>query len=132
MRRLYALYGILSPFPRRPLCVVGRGWGEGKMKCGGRGVGERISSSHFRCVLAIFYFLITIFDQLSILSRVVNSISCYVSQLLCQVFIGQNSLVRTSSWQKKFLCKVFFDNNDRRNIKLKTRQIRGGRRSYVK
>ena len=32
---------------------------------------------------------------------------------------------------KKFLYKVFFDNNDRRNIKLKTRQIRGGRRSYV-
>ena len=132
MRRLYALYGILSPFPQRPLCVVGRGWGEGKMKCGGGGVGERISSSHLPLCACYFYFLITIFDQLSILSRVVNSISCYVSQLLCQVFIGQNSLVRTSSWQKKFLCKVFFDNNDRRNIKLKTRQIRGGRRSYVK
>ena len=32
---------------------------------------------------------------------------------------------------KKVLCKVFFDNNNRRNIKLKTRQIREGRRSYV-
>ena len=83
MRRLYALYGILSPFPQRPLCVVGRGWGEGKMKCGGGGWGNAFPHPIFRCVLAIFYFLITIFDQLSILSRVVNSISCYVSQLLC-------------------------------------------------
>ena len=83
MRRLYALYGILSPFLQRPLCVVRRGWGEGKMKCGGGGVGERISSSHLPLRACYFYFLITIFDQLSILSRVVNSISCYVSQLLC-------------------------------------------------
>ena len=53
------------------------------MKCGGGGVGERISSSHLPLRARYFYFLITIFDQLSILSRVVNSISCYVSQLLC-------------------------------------------------
>ena len=39
MRLLYALHGILSPFPQRPLCVVGRGWGEGKMKVR-RGWGE--------------------------------------------------------------------------------------------
>ena len=32
---------------------------------------------------------------------------------------------------KKILCTVFFDNNDRRNVKLKTHQIRGGSRSYV-
>ena len=31
----------------------------------------------------------------------------------------------------KFLYKAFFDNNDRRNLTLKTRQIRGGHRSYV-
>ena len=83
MRRLYALYGILSPFPQRPLCVVGRGWGEEKMKCGGGGWGNAVPHPIVRCVLAFFYFLITFFDQLSILSRVVNSISCYVSQLLC-------------------------------------------------
>ena len=32
---------------------------------------------------------------------------------------------------KKILCTVFFDNNNRRNVKLKTHQIRGGSRSYV-
>ena len=82
MRRLYALYGILSPFPQRPLCVLGRGWGEGKMRCEGE-VGERSSSSHRPLrACCFFYFLITIFDQLSIFSRVVNSLSCYVCQLL--------------------------------------------------
>ena len=46
-----------------------------------RGEGENaVPPPIVRCVLAL---LITIFDQLSILSRVVNSISCYVSQLLC-------------------------------------------------
>ena len=91
---------------------------------GGSGGRQFLLPSCAACWL-FFYFLITIFDQLSILSRVVNSMSCYVSQLLCQVFIG------TSSWQKKFLCKVFFDNNDRRNIKLTICQIRGGHRNYV-
>ena len=56
MRRLYALYGILSPFPQRPLCVVGRGWGEGKMKCGGGAVGEHISSSHLPLRARYFLF----------------------------------------------------------------------------
>ena len=54
MRRLYALYGILSPFPQRPLCVLGRGWGEGKMKCVGE-VGERSSSSHRPLRDAVFF-----------------------------------------------------------------------------
>ena len=84
MRRLYALYGILSPFPQGPLCVVGRGWGEGKMKCGGGGGGgwgNAFPHPIFRCVLAIFYFLITTFDQLSILSRVVMLVSYYVRYL---------------------------------------------------
>ena len=62
MRRLYALYGILSPFPQRPLCVVGRGWGEGKMKCGGWGggvvvgLGNAVPPPTLHCVLAVFLF----------------------------------------------------------------------------
>ena len=32
---------------------------------------------------------------------------------------------------KKKWYKVFFDNNHRRNIKQKTRQLRGGHRNYV-
>ena len=55
MRRLYALYGILSPFPQRPLCVVGRGWGEGKMKVQGvGGGGDAVPPPIVRCVLAVF------------------------------------------------------------------------------
>ena len=67
MRRLYALYGILSPFPQRPLCVLGRGWGEGKMKCEGGGGrwGNAVPPPIVRCVLAVFfifyYFFIIIF-----------------------------------------------------------------------
>ena len=75
MRRLYALYGILSPFPQRPFCVVGRGWGEGKMEVRGRGRGDGASSHRpLRACVFFFYFLIIIFDQLCTLSRVVNSI----------------------------------------------------------
>ena len=44
------------------------------------GGGNAVPPPIVRCVLAL---LITIFDQLSILSPVVNSLSCYVSQLLC-------------------------------------------------
>ena len=77
MRRLYALHGILSPYPQRPLCVGGRGWGEGKRENevqGGGGGGVGTSSSE--CLLVFFnYFLVIFFDELSILSRVVNSIS---------------------------------------------------------
>ena len=81
MRRLYAFQGILSPFPQRPLCVVGRGWAEGKIKWGGGRWGmQSLLPSSTACLL-FSYFLIIIFHQLSILSRVVNSISCYVSQL---------------------------------------------------
>ena len=58
MRRLYTLYGILSPFPQRPLCVVGRGWGEGEMKrqCGGGGGGERRSPTTQRPLSAGWFF----------------------------------------------------------------------------
>ena len=52
---------------------------ENKSTRGGGG-GNAVPPPIVRCVLTL---LITIFDQLSILSRVVNSISCYVSQLLC-------------------------------------------------
>ena len=72
MLRLYVLYGILSPFPQRPFSVVGRGWGEGKMKV--RGGGDGPSSHRPLSACCFFYFLIIIFDQLCILSRVVNSI----------------------------------------------------------
>ena len=72
MRRLYALYGILSPFPQRPVCVV-------------------IMLGIYRPEFARWNFILA----------------------------------------KKILCTVFFDNNDRRNVKLKTHQIRGGSRSYV-
>ena len=51
---------------------------------GGEGGGNAVPPPIVRCVLAVFFnFLITIFDQLSIFSRVVNSLSCYVCQLLC-------------------------------------------------
>ena len=59
MRRFCALYGILSPLPQRPFCVVGRGWGEGKMKVRGRkggGEGESVPPPIVYCVLAIFLF----------------------------------------------------------------------------
>ena len=49
---------------------------------GGEGGTQSLLPSSAACLL-FFYLLITIFDQSSILSRVVNSISCYVSQLLC-------------------------------------------------
>ena len=62
MRRLYTLYGILSPFPQRPLCVVGRGWGEGEMKrqCGGQGGGggegtQSLLPSSTECLLVFFF-----------------------------------------------------------------------------
>ena len=106
MWRLYALYGILSPFPQRPLCVVARGSGEGKMKAGG-GTQSLLPSS----TESLLFFKI-IFKLKSVI----------------MLGIHRSEFAR---WQKKFLCKVSFDNNDRRNIKLKTRQIRGGRRSYV-
>ena len=97
MRRLYALQGILSPFPQRPLCVVGRGWGEGKIKCrggeGGRWGMQSLLPSSTTCLL-FSYFLIIIFHQLSILSRVVNSISCYVSQLLYLLDIYRPEVAR--------------------------------------
>ena len=50
------------------------------MKCGGGGGGgvggwgNAVPYPIVRCVLAIFYFLITIFDQLCILSRVLNGL----------------------------------------------------------
>ena len=52
------------------------------MKCGGEAGGgtQSLLPSSTACLLFFFLFLIIIFDQLSILSRVVNSISCYVSQ----------------------------------------------------
>ena len=60
MRRLYALQGILSPFPQRPLCVVGRGWGEGKIKCPGGGgegaLGNAVPPPLVHNVLADFLF----------------------------------------------------------------------------
>ena len=39
-----------------------------------------------------------------------------------------------ASWDfilAKFLYMALFENNNRRNLKLKTRQIRGGHRSFV-
>ena len=56
------------------------------MKCeggGGGGGGTQFLLPSSAACLLFFYFLITVFDQLSILSRVVNSLSCYVCQLLC-------------------------------------------------
>ena len=54
MRRLYALHGILSPFPQRPLCVVGRGCGEGKRENESARGGGGTSSSE--CLLFFFSF----------------------------------------------------------------------------
>ena len=128
MRRLYALYGTLSPFPQRPPCVVGRGWGEGKMKCGGGGVGERIYSSYLPLRACYFLFFNYYF------SPVVYPFSCreqYRLKSLLMLGIHRPEFALWNFILAKFLYKVFFDNNDRRNLKLKTRQIRGGHRSYV-
>ena len=60
MQRLYALHGILSPFPQRPLCVVGRGWGEGKRENesarGGWGGHRPVSACCFFFLLLFFSF----------------------------------------------------------------------------
>lgn len=53
------------------------------MKVQGREGGTQSLLPSSAAWLLFFYLLITIFDQLSILSRVVITISCYVSQLLC-------------------------------------------------
>ena len=129
MRRLYVLYGILSPFPQRPFCVVGRGWGEGKMKVRGRGRGGRsLLPSSTACLLFFILFFNYHFWP------VVYPFSCreqYRLKSLIMLGIHRPEFARWNFILAKFLYKAFFDNNDRRNLKLKTRQIRGGHRSYV-
>ena len=134
MRRLYALYGILSPFPQRPLCVLGRGWGEGKMKCEGGGGrwGNAVPPPIVRCVLAVFLFFNYYFWPVEYLfsCREQFKLLC-LSVIMLGIYRPEFARWNFILAKKKFLYKVFFDNNDRRNIKLKTRQIRGGHRNYV-
>ena len=130
MRRLYALYGILSPFPQRPLCVLGRGWGEGEDESAGEGEGGTVPPPIVHCVLAVFYFLF--FNYY--FSPVVYHFSCreqYGLKSLIMLGIHRPEFARWNFILAKFLYKASFDNNDRRTLKLKTRRIRGGHRSYV-
>ena len=129
MRRFCALYGILSPLPQRPFCVVGRGWGEGKMKVRGRGGGGGIGPSSHRLLRACYFLFFNYY-----FSPVVYPFSCreqYRLKSLLMLGIHRPEFALWNFILAKFLYKVFFDNNDRRNLKLKTRQIRGGHRSYV-
>ena len=73
MRRFCALYGILSPLPQRPFCVVGRGWGEGKMKVRGRGGGRGggIGPSSHRLLRACYFLFFNYY-----FSPVVYPFSC--------------------------------------------------------
>ena len=99
MWRLYALYGILSPFPQRPPCVVGGGRGKGKMKVRG---GRSPSSHRPRRAFLNYYFW-----------PVVYPFSCrelsYYVRYSCPI-IGQNSLVETHLG-KISVQGLLYDNN---------------------
>ena len=94
----------------------------------GGGGKESVPPPIVYCVLAIFLFFNYYF------SPVVYPFSCREQHRLKSLIMLGIHRPEFALWNfilAKFLYKVFFDNNDRRNLKLKTRQTRGGHRSYV-
>ena len=112
---------------RRP--KLGKGENESAV-----GKGGTVSLLILYCVLAVFIIIIIItiiiiiiiFDQLRSLSRVVNS----VGETKLMLGIHRPEFARWNFILANF-CTGLFKNNNRRNLELKTLQIRGGHRSYV-
>ena len=102
------------------------------MKVRGRGRGGEesgIGPSSHRLLRACYFLFFNYY-----FSPVVYPFSCreqYRLKSLLMLGIHRPEFALWNFILAKFLYKVFFDNNDRRNLKLKTRQIRGGHRSYV-
>ena len=81
-------------------------------------------------MLAVFFFLVFSYYFLP----VEYPFSCREQYKLKSVIMLGIHGPEFAGWNfilAKKMCEVFFHNNDRRNIKLKIRQILGGRRSYV-